>query len=74
MLGLNALAGIKAGRNLKAWPCINMATICVPSSLFPPKFRKRWGEAVGGEGNRVWADRVRIKVGWIDAAARTCQR
>lgn len=76
MSELNTLAGIKAGHHPKTWPCINIATICVPSSLLPLKFRKKQsqGEEVGVERNRVWADGVRIKVGWIDAAARTCQQ
>lgn len=45
-------------------------------SLLPSKFKKRQSRGGGGRSLRetVWADVVRIKVGWIDAAAKTCQR
>lgn len=65
--------------HLKTWPCINMATVCVPSLLFSSQVHKdtklrEVGGGIGVERNRVWADGVRIKVEWIDAAARTCQQ
>lgn len=79
------LTGMEIRRHLKTWPCINITTIYVQSSLLLLvllKLRKREseieaehvGEVVWVEGNPVWADRVRIRVGWIDAVARTCQR